>query len=214
VGRPHVWYYAADSKTFVVKIRPLEPFDASLVRYMPDHPSLCKPLEVVAMNASTSAVVLPYIEGQTLDRCMRQAVDATVALSALRDVCSALSVLHAVGLAHLDVTPTNIIVGSPCATLIDVDIPRSVRLARRAPPGGTRPWAAPEQWRDPKVTTASDVWSIGFLIAEVLASAGAEPAPRLQRATLSAASSHPARRSTVEHLRLAIQDHLSRLMDA
>jgi serine/threonine-protein kinase len=79
---------------------------------------------------------------------------------------------------HLDVKPSNIIMGAP-PRLIDLSVARSAeRAAALTTPIGTDAWMAPEQCDPPASGTpgfASDVWGLGASL--FYAAAGYRPFP-------------------------------------
>jgi serine/threonine protein kinase len=92
------------------------------------------------------------------------------------EMCSALHYMHASGIVHLDVKPSNIIMGSP-PRLIDLSIARTAEAAARLTHViGTDAYMPPEQ-ADPQRTgivgSAADVWGLGATMFE--AAAGYKP---------------------------------------
>ena len=77
-------------------------------------------------------------------------------------LCSAVRYLHAFGLLHLDLKPTNIISEAGIAKLIDLSV---ARPPGSAPAGvGTRQYLAPEQARGGVLGPPADVWGIGAVL--------------------------------------------------
>jgi serine/threonine protein kinase len=80
------------------------------------------------------------------------------------ELASVLHFLRYVGYVHLDVKPSNIIMGSP-ARLIDLSVARTLELAENLDHSvGTDDYMAPEQVEPPKrgrPGPASDVWGVG-----------------------------------------------------
>ncbi|WP_043268169.1 serine/threonine-protein kinase [Streptomyces sp. CT34] len=112
-------------------------------------------------------VVLETLTGETLshliDRRRRRLAADDLALLGLH-LCSALHYLHGKSLLHLDLKPSNIVVGCRRAKVLDLSI---ARPPGPAPPGiGTFCYLAPEQARGGMLTPAADVWGIGITLYE------------------------------------------------
>jgi serine/threonine protein kinase len=88
------------------------------------------------------------------------------------DLASALHYLRTVGWVHLDIKPSNVIMGAP-ARLIDLSVARRTDAAAELSyPIGTDAYMAPEQCDPPSTGTpchASDVWGLGATLFEAVA---------------------------------------------
>lgn len=112
-------------------------------------------------------LVLEQVDGPRLSTLVRKhgALQPAQYLPLAIDVASALHYFERMGWAHLDVKPSNVIMGAP-ARLIDMSVARPLDLAAQLrQPVGTDAWMAPEQckpgeeWGSP--SAASDVWGLG-----------------------------------------------------
>lgn len=125
-------------------------------------------------------LVLEYLEGPRLSTLIRRygplALEQLAPLAI--QVCSALHYLARQGVVHLDVKPSNIIMGAP-PRLIDLSVARSVEQARAIDSViGTDAYMAPEQClagSGPEIGPAADVWGIGATLYE--AACGYRPFP-------------------------------------
>ncbi len=126
-----------------------------------DHPSVIRFVRALANPAGN---VLELIAGNNLvghlrsRRTLRWAEVASLGVA----MGSALAAVHAAGLIHCDVKPTNILVTSRRWVLVDFDLAR--------PPGpdsgklGTPQWSAPEQVRGGDLGPAVDSWGLGMTL--------------------------------------------------
>ena len=119
-------------------------------------------------------VVLEHIDGPRLSTLIRRygPLQEQQHLPLAIDLASALHYLRRVGYVHLDIKPSNVIMGAP-ARLIDLSVARMVDdAASLAWPIGTDAYMAPEQCEPPRTGTpqpASDVWGLGATLFEAVA---------------------------------------------
>jgi eukaryotic-like serine/threonine-protein kinase len=111
-------------------------------------------------------VMLEHLEGPRLSTLVRKqgVLEPEQLLPLGLQLCSALHFLAGEGIAHLDVKPSNIIMGAP-ARLIDLSIARPLAELRHVTHRiGTDAYMAPEQC-DPErlgpMTGAADIWGVG-----------------------------------------------------
>lgn len=118
-------------------------------------------------------VVLEQVDGPRLSTLVRRygRLPEHQYLPLAIEVASALHYLRRIGWTHLDVKPSNVIMGAP-ARLIDLSVARPVEDAARSVKIGTDAYMAPEQW-DPErygaPGPASDVWGLGATLFEAIA---------------------------------------------
>jgi eukaryotic-like serine/threonine-protein kinase len=117
-------------------------------------------------------VVLEHLEGLRLSSLHRKhgplLLEQLVALAI--EISSALHYLAAEGLVHLDVKPSNIIMGAP-PRLIDLSIARTFeQCARLRSPVGTDAYMAPEQVTVPsdELGPPADIWGLGASLHEAV----------------------------------------------
>ncbi|GAA3024970.1 serine/threonine-protein kinase [Streptomyces glomeratus] len=129
------------------------------------HPHLVRAYETV--EGPEPVVVLETLTGETLSHLIRRRRRRLAAndLAVLGlHLCSAVRYLHGQGLLHLDIKPSNVVVGSRRAVLLDLSV---ARPPGHACPGlGTFCYLAPEQARGGTLTAAADVWGIGITMYE------------------------------------------------
>jgi eukaryotic-like serine/threonine-protein kinase len=185
-GSAYEAYLAFDEITYtavVVKVvRPAQVTDEVTLRGLRreietleqvDHPALVRSLRSAA-DGERPHLVLEHLDGPRLSTLVRRhgVLAPNQYLPLGIEVASALHYMHGRGFLHLDVKPSNIIMGAP-AKLIDVSVARSVdRAAALTHPVGTDASIAPEQCDPPRTgrpVPASDVWGLGATLYEAVA---------------------------------------------
>lgn len=117
-------------------------------------------------------VVYDFVPGQTLERRVdaEGALCSQDAIAITRDICEAVGALHTHGVIHRDLSPSNVVLASDGAHLIDLGIARKrVEGASRDTMSlGTWGFAAPEQYGFAQTDARSDVYSTGRLLGYML----------------------------------------------
>lgn len=165
------------------------------------HPNIARLIDGGATPAGQPFLVMEQVDGVPIDRwCREQALPVDGILALMITVAQAIRFAHGQLIVHCDLKPSNILVdgsGRPClldfgiARLIDADEdprrPSSTSARARAFTPG---YASPEQESGGAVGTASDIYSLGRLIEELLGrerlSGDAELAAIVARATATA----------------------------
>ena len=113
-------------------------------------------------------VVCDYVPGENLEQLVaaRGRFAEKDARELALQLCEAVGALHAHGIAHRDVSPTNVIVAADGAHLIDLGIARfRVEGATRDTTQlGTYGFASPEQYGFAQTDARSDVYSLGRVL--------------------------------------------------
>ena len=117
------------------------------------------------------AIVMPFVEGQTLD--VLAAADRSAQWRVLLDALHGLAACHAVEIVHRDICPSNLLIDATGAGhLIDFGLAWSPKGYVTDPEGGTQgtfAYLAPEQVRAEPPTPQVDVFSCGVIAWEVAA---------------------------------------------
>jgi serine/threonine protein kinase len=115
-------------------------------------------------------IVMEYVAGKTLAECGRLAPDRVVELGL--QACAGLQHAHDAGLVHRDVKPGNLLLRDDgVLKVVDFGIARAAETTRLTQAGtllGTAAYLAPEQIAGEDASTASDVYSLGAVLYELL----------------------------------------------
>ncbi|QCQ15482.1 serine/threonine-protein kinase [Microbacterium sp. RG1] len=145
------------------------------------HPSLVTLFDARIGTEAPSYLVMEYIAGPTLrQRLAEGPMGLDEAGGMASDLAAALEAVHAAGIVHRDVKPSNVMlrprgpragrVGYQ-AVLADFGVAHLVDSTRLTTPGdviGTAAYLAPEQVRGHAPVPASDVYSLGLLLIEAI----------------------------------------------
>ncbi len=144
------------------------------------HANVVKVFETLELPHGGHAIVLEYVEGQTLRARVQQArPPLPEVLRVVKEVLRGLACVHALGVVHRDVSPENVMVDTHGnVKLLDFGIargPESVQLTRTLDGLGKVDFSAPEQrTHADRVDARADVFSCGRLLS-FLASAQSDP---------------------------------------
>ncbi len=124
-------------------------------------------------------IAMEYVEGETITEfCDRKRLTIDERLVLFRKVCAAVAYAHQNLVVHRDIKPSNILIaldGEP--KLLDFGIAKLLSpdsFGNTLEPTATSAnlmtpeYASPEQIRGEKITTASDIYSLGVLLYELL----------------------------------------------
>jgi serine/threonine-protein kinase PknK len=112
-------------------------------------------------------VLRELVDGDSLDqRCSRDPIGA---MAAMVEAACQLTVLHRGGLLHGDIKPANIILrANGGVTLVDLGLAAEWREGGVVPEGLTPRYAAPELMHGRPLTVRSEIFSLGFILGELL----------------------------------------------
>ncbi len=147
-----------------------------------EHPNIARLYDGGSTPDGRPYLVMELVDGLPVDvYCDRHRLGIDRRLELFRRVCGAVQYAHQNLLVHRDIKPLNILVtadGEP--KLLDFGIAKQLGAGDEPPGDRTRTglrlmtpsFASPEQVRGEAVTTASDVYSLGVLLYELLVGRG------------------------------------------
>ncbi|NTU62342.1 MAG: protein kinase [Chloroflexi bacterium] len=126
-------------------------------------------------DGTQSYIVMEYVEGRDLKTVIRSEAPLLLdrALDLMIQACAALGAAHRAGLVHCDVKPQNVLVTNDgrvkvtdfgIARAMSASVPQNVETV-----WGTPHYFSPEQAAGEPPTPASDVYSLGVVLYEMLA---------------------------------------------
>ncbi|MBA3272707.1 MAG: protein kinase, partial [Chthoniobacterales bacterium] len=143
-----------------------------------DHPNIARLIDGGTTDNGLPYFVMEYVKGEPITAyCDTYKLSTKQRLELFRKVCAAVTYAHQNLVIHRDLKPSNILVTSDGeAKLLDFGIAKLVAadddlLLTQTAPGQramTPDYASPEQIKGERITTASDVYSLGVLLYELL----------------------------------------------
>jgi non-specific serine/threonine protein kinase/serine/threonine-protein kinase len=168
-----------DSRGFVARFRHERQILASL-----DHPNIARLLEGGATDEGRPYFVMEYVEGEPIDvYAAKHELGIDQRLRLFSQVCAAVQYAHQNLVVHRDIKPGNILVTGPSGhpgtpKLLDFGIAKLLRSGGPRETEGltqaggrlmTPEYASPEQVRGEPIGTATDVYSLGAVLYQLLA---------------------------------------------
>ncbi len=144
-----------------------------------DHPNITRLLDGGTTSTGLPYLVMEFVDGEPIEQyCAARQLDVTAKLELFVQVCSAVHYAHQRLIIHRDIKPGNILItpqGVP--KLLDFGIAKilaadgtvgrdaaTVSVVRLFTPG----YASPEQVKGGVITTATDVYSLGVVLYQLL----------------------------------------------
>lgn len=139
----------------------------------------------VAQGEDKGIVIEEFINGETLEEYMekRGVLEENQVCSIVREICSALFVVHNRGIVHRDIKPENVMISNDgVVKVIDFGIARNIKEGKTQDTEilGTAGYAAPEQYGYGQTDARADIYATGVLMNRLLT--GELPAQHLYSA--------------------------------
>jgi serine/threonine protein kinase len=142
-----------------------------------EHPHIARLLDGGTTSEGGQYLVMEYVEGVSLsDYCQQHNLSVRARLDLFLDICAAVQHAHQHLIIHRDLKPSNILVTAEGQVkLLDFGIAKALDASAYSSdlslPGThlmTPEYASPEQLTGASITTASDVYSLGVVLFELL----------------------------------------------
>jgi tRNA A-37 threonylcarbamoyl transferase component Bud32/tetratricopeptide (TPR) repeat protein len=143
-----------------------------------NHPNIAQLYDAEITPEGFSFLVMEYVEGLRIDKyCADHHLSINDRLETFQRVCGAVHYAHQRLAIHRDIKPANILVtkeGEPklldfgIAKLLDTEASTAREPTLTFAAAMTPEYASPEQVRGETMTTASDVYSLGVILYELL----------------------------------------------
>lgn len=137
------------------------------------HPAIARLLDTGTTDDGVPYLVMEYVEGEPIDKfCLNRKLSLSARLKLFNRVCDAVSLAHRNLIVHRDLKPSNILVtdsGEPklldfgISKLLDSELEERTNFTALTPH-----YASPEQLAGEKVTTATDIYSLGVVLFKLL----------------------------------------------
>ena len=152
-------------------------FSTVHVLTMLDHENVVRVFDCDTLDDGSPYLVMELLRGSTLRgtlRTLKQGMVAPVEVYDIaRSVGAALECAHRAGIVHRDVKPDNVFLhesrpNTSRVVLLDFGVAALIEDARAVERSGTPMYMAPERYRGEPATPASDIYSFGLVIYEML----------------------------------------------
>ncbi|MBL8182410.1 MAG: serine/threonine protein kinase, partial [Blastocatellia bacterium] len=141
-----------------------------------EHTHIARLLDAGTTDDKVPYIAMEYVDGQPIDEyCDQHSLDLNARLELFRTVCATVNFAHQNLVVHRDLKPSNILVTDDGDTkLLDFGIAKLLSSDADSTSTVTKlgvmtpSYASPEQLRNESVTTATDVYSLGVILYELL----------------------------------------------
>ena len=168
------------TQRLAVKLLPASAGDAQRERFLQErqilasltHPNIARMLDAGHVENGQPFLAMEYVEGKPIDE-FGKGLNPRQKIALFLKVCAAVAYLHRNLVVHRDLKPSNILVtaeGEPklldfgIAKMLDVSTDSTVTSMRMLTPN----YASPEQVTGGRITTATDIYSLGAVLYGLL----------------------------------------------
>ena len=142
------------------------------------HPNICRVYDIAETDGH-HFLSMEYVDGEDLASLLRRVgrFPPDRAAEVAQQLCSGLAAAHERGVLHLDLKPANVMIDGRGQVIIhDFGLASLVEQIPGNPVhAGTPGYMAPEQWAGGRVTTRTDLYSLGLVLYEVFTGRAAFP---------------------------------------
>ena len=146
-----------------------------------DHPNICTVYEIDEVDGRTF-IVMAFLEGRPLsERIDEGPLKLPEALSIAIQMAEGLEAAHQKGITHRDIKPDNVMLMSGSRGLVKLmdfglaQLAGSSQFTREGTTLGTVNYMSPEQAEGAPTGQATDLWSLGVVLYEMIAGRKAVP---------------------------------------
>ncbi len=143
-----------------------------------DHENIARLLDGGVTDEGIPYLIMEYIDGESIDAyCARTGLDLRARLKLFQQVCRAVDYAHRRLIVHRDIKPGNVLVDqSGRVKLLDFGVAKLLEPALSAETAvtetmgrmATPEYASPEQLKGERLSTATDIYSLGVLLYQLL----------------------------------------------
>ncbi|MFL6452224.1 MAG: serine/threonine-protein kinase [Bryobacteraceae bacterium] len=143
-----------------------------------DHPNIARLLDGGTTEDGLPYCVMELVDGLPMNQyCDLHRLDVRSRLALFNNLCGAVDYAHRAGIVHRDIKPSNILVTAEgtvklldfgIAKLLGPDPTKTTVLTDSSLSAMTPEYASPEQVRGDPATRATDVYSLGVVLYELL----------------------------------------------
>lgn len=140
------------------------------------HPGIVIPIQILKLDDGSTALILEWIDGTPLDKFLSMPQDTSVRRSLALQLLDIVAYLHAKGIVHRDIKPTNLMVThNGCRLkLIDFGLSDMSAYTHQKFPAGTTGYMSSHQMQSYSPLFSDDMFAVGRVLENILADKGSK----------------------------------------